>query len=188
LLAWHVTRDFELTGEMGAVTVPHFVAATEDAYRELWGYLAGIDVVDEIHLDDRPVDEPIRWQLPDARALDYKHTFDFLWLRLLDVPAALSARTYAVPGRLVLEVVDTDLGGYGAGRFVLDADETGAVCEATDSEPDLRINQRALASAFLGGYRMHQMGHLIEELTPGALHCADLMFSTPLPPWNQTGF
>jgi predicted acetyltransferase len=188
LLAWRVTRDFELTGAMGAIEVPHFVTATEEAYRDLWGYLAGIDVIDEIHLDDRPVDEPIRWQLADARALAYKHTFDFLWLRILDVPATLSARSYAVPGRLVLDVVDADLGGFGAGRFLLDADESGAGCTPSDAEPDLRINQRALAAAFLGGYRLHQMGHLIEELTPGALHRADLMFSTPLPPWNQTGF
>jgi predicted acetyltransferase len=188
LLAWQVTRDFDLTGEMGAITVPHFVTATDEAYRGLWGYLAGIDVIDEIFVDDRPVDEPIRWHLADARVLSYKHTFDYLWLRILDVPATLTARTYAVPGRLVLDVVDTDLGEFGAGRFVLEATESGADCEPTDAEPDLRISQRALAAAFLGGYRLHQMGHLVEELVPGALDRADLMFSTPLPPWNQTGF
>ena len=188
LVAWQVTRDFELTGELGAITVPHFVTATDEAYLDLWGYLAGIDVVDEIHVDDRPIDEPIRWQLRDARALSYKHTFDYLWARLLDVPAALAARSYAVPGRLVLDVVDTDLGEYGAGRYVLDADDAGASCAPTTAEADLRINQRALAASYFGGYRLHQLSHLIEELTPGALNRADLMFSTPLPPWNQTGF
>lgn len=188
LLAWHVTRDFELTGEMGAVNVPHFVAASDEAYLDLWGYLSGIDVVDEIHVDDRPVDEPIRWQLRDARALSYKHTFDYMWVRLLDVPAALAARSYAIPGRLVLDVVDTDLGEFGAGRYVVEADDGSATCTPTSAEPDLRINQRALAASYLGGYRLLQQTHLIEELTPGALNRADLMFSTPLPPWNQTGF
>jgi predicted acetyltransferase len=188
LLGWQVSRDFELTGNMGAIEVSQFVAATDEAYRDLWGYLAGIDVVSEIHLDDRPVDEPIRWQLKDGRALAYKSTFDFMWVRLLDVPAALAARSYAASGRLVLDVVDTDLGEYGAGRFVLTADGSGAECVPTGDEADLRINQRALAAAYLGGYRLHQLTHLIEELTPGALDRADLMFSTPLPPWNQTGF
>jgi predicted acetyltransferase len=183
-----VTRDWELTGEMGAIEVPVFVTATEDAYLDLWGYLAGIDVVDEIHVDDRPVDEPIRWHLQDARALSYKTTFDYLWVRLLDVPVALAARSYAVPGRLVLDVVDNDLGGYGAGCVLLDADESGVRCEATNEQPDLRVNQRALASCYLGGYRLRQLSHLVEELTPGALDRADLMFSTALPPWNQTGF
>ena len=188
LLSWRVTREFELTGVMGAIEVPVFVAATDEAYFDLWGYLAGIDVVDEIHIDDRPLDEPIRMHLKDARALSYKHTFDYLWARLLDVPAALAARSYAVPGRLVLDVVDNDLGEFGAGRFVLTADEADATCEPTSEHADLRINQRALASAYFGGYRLHQLAHLVEELTPGALSRADLMFSTPLPPWNQTGF
>lgn len=189
VLAWKVSRDFELTGEMGAIEVPVFVTATDAAYQDLWGYLAGIDIVGEVHVDDRPVDEPIRWQLADGRALSYKHTYDFMWARLLDVPAALSARSYAVPGRIVLDVEDTDLGEYGAGRFLLAADDAGyATCEPTAEQPDLRINQRALASSYLGGFRLRQLTHLVEELTPGALDRADLMFSTPLPPWNQTGF
>lgn len=188
LLAWRVTREFELVGPHGAIEVPQLVAATEQAYLDLWGYLAGIDVVGEVHLDDRPIDEPIRLHLKDGRALAYKHTFDYLWARLLDVPAALAARSYAVPGRLVLDVIDTDLGGYGAGRFVLTADGPDSSCAPTSEQPDLRINQRALAGAYLGGYRLRQLAHLVEELTPGALDRADLMFSTPLPPWNQTGF
>lgn len=188
LLSWRVNREFELTGEMGAVEVPVFVTATDEAYVDLWGYLAGIDVVGEVHVDDRPVDEPIRLHLKDGRALTLKHSFDYLWARLLDVPAALAARSYAVPGRLVLDVVDNDLGEYGAGRFVLTADEADATCEPTTEQPDLRVNQRALASAYFGGYRLHQLAHLVEDLTPGALDRADLMFSTPLPPWNQTGF
>jgi predicted acetyltransferase len=188
LLAWKVSRDFELTGQTGAIDVPIFVTATDEAYFDLWGYLAGIDVVGEIHVDDRPVDEPIRLHLKDGRALAHKHTFDYLWARLLDVPAALSARSYAAPGRLVLDVVDTDLGEYGAGRFVLSADESDVTCAPTSEQPDLRINQRAIAAAYFGGYRLHQLTHLVEELTPGALDRADLMFSTPLPPWNQTGF
>jgi predicted acetyltransferase len=183
-----VTREFELTGEMGAVQVPELVTATDEAYVDLWGYLAGLDVVGEVHVDDRPVDEPIRMHLKDGRALDYKHTFDYLWARILDVPATLAGRSYAVPGRLVLDVVDNDLGGYGSGRFLLVADDSGAECTPTDEQPDLRIDQRALASAYLGGYRLHQLAHLVEELTAGALDRADLMFSTPLPPWNQTGF
>ncbi len=188
LLCWRVTRDFELTGEMGAIEVPDFIAATDAAYRDLWGYLAGIDVVGEIFVDDRPVDEPIRWQLRDGRALAYKHTFDFLWLRLLDVPAALAQRCYAVPGRLVLDVVDDDLGGYGAGRVLLDVDDTGASCEPTTEPADLRMTQRVLASCYLGGHRLRLLVHDVEELTKGAFERADLMFSVPLAPWTQTGF
>jgi predicted acetyltransferase len=189
LLAWKVSREFEFD-RLGAIQVDEFVAANDTAYRDLWGYLAGIDVVDEIVLDDRPLDEPIRWLLRDGRALVHTNTFDYVWVRFLDLPAALAARAYSVPGQLVLEVVDEDLGGYGAGRFVLDASDSGATCAPTSASAELRVSQRALASCYLGGHRLRQRAFAgdVEELVPGALDRADLMFSVPLTPLNQTGF
>jgi predicted acetyltransferase len=190
LLAWKVSKDFELTGQMGEVEVDEFVAATDTAYRDLWAYLGGIDVVADIKLEDRPTDEPIRWLLGDGRALVQRYTVDYLSVRLLDVPAALSARAYAVPGRVVLEVVDDDLGGYGAGRFVVEADQAGATCTPTEEPADLRLSQRALAACYLGGHRLRQRALVgdVEQVTSGALDRADVMFSVPLAPLNQTGF
>lgn len=188
LLAWKVARDFDLSGELGAVEVDQFVAANDTAYRDLWGYLGGIDVVNEVRLDDRPVEEPIRWVLPDGRALQLRNTFDYLWVRLLDVPVALAARDYAAPGRVVLDVVDDTAHGFGAGRVLLEVDDSGAQCESTSAPADLRVHQRALAACYLGGYRLRALLDGVEELSAGALARADLMFSVPQPPWNQTGF
>ena len=106
LLRWAATRDFELAGEMAAVNVADLIAASPAAYRNLWAYLAGLDVVGEVTLRRRPVDEPIRWLLSDGRALRQTYTGDDVWVRLLDVPAALSARGYTGRGQVVLEVVD----------------------------------------------------------------------------------
>jgi predicted acetyltransferase len=187
LLAWHATRDFDLNGHLGAIKVDEFFAASEAAYRDLWAYLGGIDVVEEIVLDDRPVDEPIRWLLRDARALTVTDRFDYLWVRLLDVPAALSARTYSTPGRVVLDVVDEDFGGFAAGRFVLEAGDPDAKCVPTGEPAEVRLSQRALASAYLGGFALRGRPD-VEELVPGALTRADAMFRTALAPWCQTGF
>jgi predicted acetyltransferase len=189
LLAWSGTRDFDLN-EQGAIKVEEFAAANDTAYRDLWAYLGGLDLVSEIELDDRPVDEPIRWVLPDARALVQGELYDMLWVRLLDLPAALSARSYAVPGRVVLDVVDEDYGGFAAGRYVLEADETDAKCTPTSEPAELRVRQRALASAYVGGFRLRSRAFSgeVEELVPGALDRADVMFSTPAAPWCQTGF
>ncbi len=188
LLAWKVARDFNLSGELGAIEVDEFFAANDTAYRDLWGYLAGIDVINEVRLDDRPLEEPIRWVLPDGRALHLKGTFDYLWVRLLDLPAALAARDYAMHGRVVLDVVDDTADGFAAGRVVLEVDGAGAHCEPTSGPADLRIDQRALAACYLGGYRLRGLLDGVEELTDGALARADVMFSVPQPPWNQTGF
>lgn len=190
LLSWAPRRDFELDGSLGAIKVEDLVAATDEAYRNLWAYLGGIDVISEIVLPERPIDEPARWLMPDGRALRQDYAGDLLWLRLLDVPAALTARSYAVPGHLVLQISDEDFGRYGAGRFALDVDTDGAHCQPTTAAADLQISQRTLASVYLGGrtFAQARLGEGVDELTTGALARADAMFATGLAPWNATGF
>ena len=189
LLAWRPERDFDLIGNLAAIEVSDLTAASDDAYRDLWAYLSGIDAVGEIAVPGRAVDEPLRWLLPDGRALRQTHAGDHVWLRLLDVPAALAARRYAVPGRLVIEVAGDAL-GYADGRYALDADEGGSACTVTSEAAELRLSHTALASIYLGGYRLRELaiGGGVEELRPGALARADVMFAAPQEPWNATGF
>jgi predicted acetyltransferase len=190
LVAWAPTRGLDITGPLGAARVFDLFAASDEAYRNIWSYLAGIDLVEEIELTERPVDEPIRWLLPDARALELVALVDFVWVRLLDVCAALTARRYAVPGEVVLEVNDEDLGGYATGRVRLSANGDDVACTPTTEPPDVRLSQRALASSYLGGFTLRERALVgdVEELTPGAVDRLDAMLATPLPPWNQTWF
>lgn len=190
LLAWTPVRDFDTTGELAMIRVDDLAATSDEAYRDLWSYLSGIDAVGEVKLAMRPVDERVRWLLADGRALRQNYAGDGMWLRLLDVPGALARRGYQVPGRLVVEVVDEEVGGYGAGRYLLDAGPDGASCAPTTRSPDLVVSQRALAAAYLGGFRLHEL-HIaggVDECSPNALARADAMFATALAPWNATGF
>ena len=190
LLAWKALSDFGLNPPFASATVWNLTAATDAAYQDLWAYLSGLDVIDEIRVPNRPVDEPVRWVLDDGRTLVMTQQVDFLWLRLLDVPAALSARRYAVPGDVVLEVSDQDIGGFASGRYRLTAADGGADCAPTTAGADVEITQRALASIYLGGFRLPELrlSGGARELTPGALTRLDLMFSTPEVPWNATWF
>ncbi len=190
LLAWRAHEEPNLTSPRQRVNVWVLAAASDAAYRDLWAYLCGIDAADEIVLSTRPVDEPVRWLLKDARTLVMTSRVDLLWLRLLDVPAALTARRYQVPGDVVLEVVDGHTGGYTAGRYRLAADLEEVRCEPTRAEPDLQIAQSALASAYLGGFRLLslRLAGTVVERTTGALAHVDRMFSTPVAPWNATWF
>jgi predicted acetyltransferase len=190
LLAWRAAGSFGLVPPFGTVEVWDLVTASDAAYRDLWAYLSGIDGIDEVSLSNRRVDEPVRWLLDDARALVMTRHVDFLWLRLLDVPAALAARRYAVPGEVVLEVIDEDVNRFAAGRFRLTADGDEVACEPTDRPADLEITQPALASIYLGGFRLRELllAGRATERTPGALGLVDLMFSTPLAPWTATWF
>lgn len=188
---WTPSRPADSREHLGAVEVSELCAANDDAYRDLWAYLSGLDLVAEVRLDLRPVDEPARWLVRDRRALEQVHAGDGLWLRLLDVPVALSARRYAVPGRLVLEVVDDSTGGFTAGRYLLEGGPDGATCtRSTVDSPELRLDQRALAGVYLGGTSLRNqfITGLIDELGTGAVRLADAMFATPLAPSCATDF
>lgn len=182
--------DWFLDAAQARVTVDEVLATTEDAYRALWQYLLDLDLVGTLTLKGYPVDEPLEWLLSDGRAAQRTATYDNEWLRLLDVPAALSARRYASTDRLVLDVVDTD-GGWAAGRVTLDGGPEHAECRATPrATADLRLSQRALAGIYLGGNTVLAQQHagLIDEETPGAAARLESMFWTVLKPWNATPF
>jgi len=190
LLVWKANDDVGLVPPLGTADVWNLTTASDDAYRDLWSYLSGIDLIDRVRVSNRPIDEPVRWLLGDARTLVMTQQVDFVWLRLLDVASALTARRYAVPGEVVLEVIDEHSDGWAAGRYRLQANGDDVQCERTGQDPDLEITQRALASIYLGGFRLRELmlSGAATERTPGALTHVDLMFSVPLPPWNATWF
>ncbi|MDQ1722787.1 MAG: hypothetical protein QOI26_2521 [Pseudonocardiales bacterium] len=182
--------DWFLHPDQAQVTIDEVLAATNDAYRALWHYLLNLDLVRVLLLQAYAVDEPLEWLLSDGRAAQRTWIGDNDWLRLLDVPAALSARRYASTDRLVLEVVDRD-GGWAAGRFTLDGGPTHAECRATPAATaDLRLSQRALAGIYLGGNTVasQQLAGLVDEQTPGAAARLESMFWTAQRPWNATPF
>jgi predicted acetyltransferase len=169
--------------------VNEVLAVTEDAERALWDYLIHLDLVRVLTLEAYPVDLPLEWLLSDGRAARRTWSGDDQWLRILDLPAALRSRRYAVADRLVLQVADPD-GGYAAGRFVLEAGPDHAECRPTTESADLQLSQRALAGVYLGGatVRAQQLAGLLEEETPGAAHRLHRMFATERAPWNASPF
>ena len=190
LLVWHADQDFGWV-DGGKITVEELFASNQAAYSALWGYLLEMDVVEEIKVGARPPDEPLALLMVDGRSVQTTALTDAMWVRLLDVPAALSARGYSTPGRLCFDVVDTDTGGYAAGRYLLDADADGSHCRpAPELTPQLALSQRALAAIYLGqpSLRAQQAAGLVDELEPGAVARADAMFGTALLPWVGTGF
>ncbi len=189
-LTWKTATAFDETAELGQIAVTELMAANPSAYLGLWNYLLNVDIVDRVQLRYRPVDEPLPWLLSDGRALRETYRGDRMWLRLLDVPTALTARDYATADRLVLEVVDPDGAGYAAGRFELDVSTDGASCRASMASPDIRLNQHALAAAFLGGSSVsaQSIAAGVDEFTAGALRRLDALLATPLAPWCATAF
>jgi predicted acetyltransferase len=191
-------RAVEEPGEWGRarIVVEELRGTTPGAEAALWAFVLGVDLVDRITVLRRPVDEPMRWRLTDPRQLRVTAVEDRLHLRILDLPAAIAARAWRVPGRLVVDVTPAaqPVGGPDPvpGRWVIDAGPDGADCRPAGSgeAPDLALDVSALGSLYLGGYPASLLAAAgrVEELTAGALQSADRLFTTTPAPLTGTGF
>jgi predicted acetyltransferase len=167
----------------GTVNVDGLMAETPDAYRALWRFVFGVDLIKRVDSWGRPADEPLLHMVTEPRRLRFRLS-DALYVRILDVPAALAGRHYQAEGSVVLDVHDTFL-PWIEGRCRLEGGPNGATCGPTTEEPDLRLSVDDLAVVYLGqtGFTtLAAAGRVIDE-TPGALDVAGRMFATDRAPW-----
>jgi predicted acetyltransferase len=160
-----------------------------DAEAAVWEFLFGIDLVATVRAGGRPVDDPLRWRLPDPRRMRVGRLRDHLWVRVVDVAAALGARTYGVDDALVLDLVDP-FRPANDGRWRVEGGTDGAVCARTDAEPDLHLGAPDLGALYLGGVAASTLANAgrVTEQTPGALPRADRFFGVQPLPWCTTHF
>jgi predicted acetyltransferase len=164
------------------IVINALMAANADAYRALWAYVASIDLIGEIEAWNRPADDPLAWLLADRRKLR-QAVRDALWIRVMDVSAALAGRRYPVAGKLVLKVEDP-LCPWNDGRFVLDGGPDGATCVATHAAPDVTLPVETLGALYLGGNSAHVLaraGRLAGD--DAAIARTQAMFAWPRAPW-----
>ncbi len=168
--------------------VNELMAVTNEANAALWRFCFDVDRMSTTEALKRPVDDPLPWLLADPRRLQ-RSTRDGVWVRVVDVAAALNLRRYMQNDRLVLEVKD-DLCPWNAGRFELEGSSEGGECRASNSSPDLVISVANLASAYMGAVSFSTLARagLVEESNPGALLRADRMFAVQYPPWTPCNF
>lgn len=171
------------------VDIVDLIAASDSAYLELWQFLGSIDLVEQVSWPDAPIEDPLAWALDDGRCVASSDYRDMLWLRVLDVPAALSARRYGADGRLVLEVRDPL--GFAAGVWELTSDGgVPSVKEAEGGNPDLGMDITDLGSVYLGAVNPVTLvsAGRIREHTPGAALTARDMFAVERPAHCLTHF
>jgi predicted acetyltransferase len=172
------------TGPEYTVTVREAVALDAPAAHALWSRLVDLDLTSKVVVRRRPVDDALLNLLVDVPAAGVRMT-DGLWVRLVDLPGALAARRYQTRIDVVLDVRD-DLLSENAGRWRVQGGPDGAGCERTDAEPDLALDVRDLAAAYLGGSTLTALGAagLVTEHRPGALHPASVAFGWPVAPYS----
>jgi len=172
--------------------VRELMAADDAVSGVLWTDLLTRDLTTEFRADRRPVDDPLQFQLADARRTRAKLT-DNLWVRLTDVPKALAGRRYSSPVDVVIEVRDEILPSN-VGRWRLTA--TGgadaahgwgltATCGPATGPADLALDVRELGAAYLGGTPLTTLAGagLVTELRPGAVRQLSTAMSWQPAPW-----
>jgi predicted acetyltransferase len=188
-LIYRAEPKWDVTGRaQGTLTVEELVSVTPAAYERLWKFCCEVDLVTTVQAADRSVDETIAWMLSDGRAVHQSVRFDFVWVRVLDVCAALSSRRYLTEGRVVMEVKD-DL-GFAGGRYVLEGGPAGASCTRTSELAELSLPVDTVGSVFMGGVSLRSLAEAgrVDEDRYGALERADLMFRSATRPWCSTWF
>ncbi|WP_181770966.1 GNAT family N-acetyltransferase [Amycolatopsis pittospori] len=164
------------------MTVDETIAVDDIVFATLTRFLLAHDLITRVVFKHLPPEHPLRWQLEDFRAGEVSDDTDWLWVRLLDVPRALTARGWFTDAELVLDVDDPALGEHG--RYLLTVRDGKADCVPTDREPDLSLDMSDLGSIYLGGTApstLVRAGH-IRAHRPGAAVVADALFRAERPP------
>ncbi|GFE12792.1 UPF0256 protein [Streptomyces glebosus] len=162
--------------ESGTLTVDEIIATDDAVFTALARFVLGHDLVTQVVFKHLAPGHSLRWQLADFRAVQVSDDTDWLWVRLLDVPRALTARGWFMDGEIVLDVDDAFLGEHG--RYLLTVRDSKADCVPTDREPDLSLDVSDLGSVYLGGTApstLVRAGH-IRAHRPGAPALADALF------------
>lgn len=187
-LVYKFKRSWDEGVPMGTVDVDDLIANDPGAYADLWRYCLDLDLAAQVtgwHL--RP-DEPLLHLLAEPRRLRLT-VGDGLWVRLVDMPAALAARRYAAEGRLRFAVRDA-FSPKNDGVYELEGGPQGAECRPAAGDPDLTLRAEDVGATYLGGTRfrtLERAGRVREE-RPGAIALADAMFAWDPSPWSPHTF
>ncbi|MEU8588101.1 GNAT family N-acetyltransferase [Streptomyces sp. NPDC048664] len=175
-------------GHDGTISLSDLFALDPSTDAALWRFLFGIDLMTTLSVGARPVDDAWQYLVSDIRRCGTR-VRDSLYVRLVDVPAALEVRTYQTPVDVVLEVED-EFCPWNAGRLRLVGDAKGASCARSTDAADLALSARELGAAYLGGVSLASLAAAgrVRELRPGALAQASVAFGSPVAPYPPHGF
>ncbi|MER6715700.1 GNAT family N-acetyltransferase [Streptomyces sp. NPDC000877] len=185
---YRVKPSWETPGPNGSVILRDSAALDPAADAALWRFLFDIDLTSTLVVRGRPVDDAWQYLVSDPRRCR-PWVRDSLYVRPVDVGAALEARTYQTPVDVVFEVEDAFC-PWNAGRWRLGGDAKGASCERTSDAADLALSVRELGAAYLGGVSLAALAAAgrVRELRRGALAEASPAFGSVVAPWLQHGF
>jgi predicted acetyltransferase len=176
---YRVNQTLERGSSTGNILVVEAMGDSPQSTHAIWRFLFDIDWLARVKAGLLPLDHPLLLSLAAPRKLNFTLR-DGLWVRLIDVGAALSARGYAADDSIVIEVAD-EFCPWNVGRWRI---ARGHV-EKTAADPDLACDVSSLGCVYLGGFTFAQLARSmrVRELRPGAVARADALFRSDRAPW-----
>jgi predicted acetyltransferase len=176
---YRVHTGFEYGVSTGHTRVIEAMGDSPVATREIWRYLIDVDWMATVKAALLPVDHPLLLLLAEPRRARFT-IGDALWVRLVDVGAALAARSFHAAEPVVLDVRDAFC-AWNEGRWRVGADRIGR----TDGDADLALDVSALGTVYLGGFSFADLARAarLDELQAGGVERADALFRTDRAPW-----
>jgi predicted acetyltransferase len=174
------------------VIIKELLAADPLASAALWRDLLSRDLASEFVALFRAADDPLLHQLADPRRAR-PITADGVWVRIIDLPRALTSRAYSCPVDVVLEVTDALLASN-AGRWRLRVPSpvttSGITCERTSDPAAVSLGIQELGAAYLGGTRLgsRAAAGLVTEHATGSLAPLTAAMTWDPAPWCPVVF
>jgi len=177
--AYRHKPGWEAGATIAELRVLEALGTSPEALRDLWAYLLAVDWVATVKSYLLPPDHPLFLLLATPRRMRYRMG-DGIWVRLVDVGAALSGRSYPHDVSIVFDVAD-EFCPWNEGRWKL----AGGRAERSKDAADLSLPVSSLGSALLGGVSfaaLRRAGRVV-ELKAGAIEQADAIFRWDRHPW-----
>lgn len=168
--------DHFATAFAGSGTVHDLWGASPAVELAIWQYLFDIDLVKTWRASERPLNDPIRRALYDVRAYETRQVSDEQWLRILDVDAALIARSYGPCSDGVTVAVTDPLFEENNGRWSI----TSNGATSTSEPADVVVDIGSLSTVYLGGIGWNDLaasGLLPTDVEPDILDRLDALFA-----------
>lgn len=180
---YRIRESWDAAGPKSSVVVVELMATNPAAHVDLWRYLLDIDLMAQLEAWNLAVDDPIMLSAAEPRRLGLT-LGDALWLRIVDVSAALAGRRYRSDATLTIEVAD-EFCPWNDGRWTLSIENGVPTVGPGEGAADLACDITDLGAAYLGAFGFAALADAgrVKELQPGALERADALFRTDRAPW-----
>ena len=119
------------------------------------------------------------WQIPEGLGKVQGQE-----LRIVEVPAALQARSYDAEASAVIQIRD-DFCPWNQGCYKWIVSPDGSTCQPTTQAPDLSLDVSDLGAVYLGGTSLGTLMRAgrIQELKSGIISQLDRAFAVEPQPW-----